>query len=97
MSRPLPIGEIPLYTIDYVIWTKQSQIKSLEQAPIQRIPRSPTSSCPYDRADPQMSDGIDGGAGLDGCAGVLAETCGVLMNLSCGVETSASLSDIINM
>jgi hypothetical protein len=62
MSRPLPIGEIPLYTIDYVIWTKQSQIKS-----------------------------------LDGCAGVLAETCGVLMNLSCGVETSASLSDIINM
>ena len=44
-----------------------------------------------------MSDGIDGGAGLDGCAGVLAETCGVLMNLSCGVETSASLSDIINM
>ena len=43
-----------------------------------------------------MSDGIDGGAGLDGCAGVLAETCGVLMNLSCGVETSGSLSDIIN-
>ena len=43
-----------------------------------------------------MSDGIDDGAGLDGCAGVLAETCGVLMNLSCGVETSGSLSDIIN-
>ncbi len=40
-----------------------------------------------------MSDGIGGGAGLDGCAGVLVETCGVLMNLSCGVETFASLSD----
>ena len=44
-----------------------------------------------------MSDGgfgidggfcIDGGAGVDGCAGVL-------MNLSCGVETSANMSNII--
>ena len=79
--------------------TKQPQTTSLDQAPLRSILRSPTSSCPsdHDRADPQMSDGIDGGAGLDGCAGVLAETCGVLMNLSCGVETSASLSDIINM
>ena len=43
-----------------------------------------------------MSDG--GRVGVDGCAaGVLAVTCGVLMNLSCGVETPASLSDIINM
>ena len=34
---------------------------------------------------------------VDGCAGVLAVTSAVLMNLSCGVETPASLSDIINM
>ncbi len=28
-SRTLPIGEIPLYTIDYAVWTKQSDSSGL--------------------------------------------------------------------